>query len=162
MSRIGRRQGTQGTGVRGIVRCGLAAACLLVGVVGAPDLARASLDAAIRTALDSAQPYLKEGFTVREDQSGGDLGVGERRAIRYQLFKGNEYWFWCGIDAAGAKFHLRVVDSEGNALESERWERGRAAGVRVVPPKTGSYYVVVEILDSPEERTGWAVVYGFR
>jgi hypothetical protein len=127
-----------------------------------PAPARASVDDAISGALEAAAPYVKEGFTVREEQSGGDLAVGERRAIRYQLFKGNEYWFWGAVDVPKAKFHLRVVDGNGHALESERWERGLASGIRVVPPTTGSYHVVIEILGSPEERTGWAVVYGFR
>jgi len=134
----------------------------LVGLLMVAGPALASVDDALSFALEAASPYLKEGFTVREDQSGGDLAVGERRAVRYQLFKGNEYWFWAAVDVTKAKFHLRVVDGEGNALEAERWERGRMAGVRVVPPTTGSYFVVFEILDSPEERTGWAVVYGFR
>ncbi len=127
-----------------------------------PMTALGTVDDAISYALEAATKYIREGYTVREDQSGGDLAVGERRAIRYQLFKGNEYWFWGATDVEGAKFHLRVVDAKGNALESERWERGVAAGIRVLPPTTGTYYVVIEVLRSPEERTGWAVVYGFR
>lgn len=143
-------------------RLKLAWLTVLAALALGPAVGRANVDDAISTALESANPYLKEGYTIREDQSGGDLAVGDRRAIRYQLFKGNEYWFWGAVDVAKAKFHLRVVDAAGNALESERWERGAAAGIRVVPPTTGTYYVVIEILGSPEERTGWAVIYGFR
>jgi hypothetical protein len=36
------------------------------------------------------------------------------------------------------------------------------AGARVVPKKTGSYYLIVEIEKSPRERTTWALAYGFR
>ena len=125
-------------------------------------MAGATIDDALSFALEAADPYVKQGFTVREDYWGGDLPVKEQKAIVHQLFKGNEYWFWTAVDVTGAKFHVRVVDAEGIALESERWERGRVTGIRVVPPTTGSYYVVIEVLGSPEERTGWAVIYGFR
>ena len=47
-------------------------------------------------ALLAAEPYVKQGFHVREDYWAGDLASGERKAVRQQLFKGNEYWFWLG------------------------------------------------------------------
>ena len=37
---------------------------------------RASVDDAQSFALQAAEPYVKEGFQVREDYWGGDLGVG--------------------------------------------------------------------------------------
>src|SRR5215471_17288172 len=54
----------------------------------------ASVDDAQSFALQAAEPYVKQGFQVREDYWGGDLGSGEKKAVRQQLFKGNEYWFW--------------------------------------------------------------------
>ena len=54
---------------------------------------RASVDDAQSFALEAAVPYVKEGFQVREDYWGGDLAAGEKKAVRQQLFKGNEYWF---------------------------------------------------------------------
>ena len=44
-------------------------------------------------ALLAAEPYVKKGFHVREDYWAGDLGSGEKKAVRQQLFRGNEYWF---------------------------------------------------------------------
>ena len=41
---------------------------------------RASVDDAQSFALQAAEPYVKEGFQVREDYWGGDLGVGEKKA----------------------------------------------------------------------------------
>jgi hypothetical protein len=32
----------------------------------------------------------------------------------------------------------------------------------VVPKKTGTYYLIVEVEKSPEERTYWSLAYGFR
>src|SRR5689334_8085244 len=42
----------------------------------------ASVDDAQSFALQAAEPYVKEGFQVREDYWGGDLGSGEKKAVR--------------------------------------------------------------------------------
>src|SRR4029077_11653245 len=59
-----------------------------------------SVDDAQSFALQSAEPYVKQGYQVREDYWGGDLGVGEKKAVRQQLFKGNDYWFWMGTEVS--------------------------------------------------------------
>jgi hypothetical protein len=55
-----------------------------------------------------------------------------------------------------------VYDSDGNLAEAEAWTKPHFAAARVVPKKTGSYYLIVEIEKSPEERTYWSLAYGFR
>jgi hypothetical protein len=40
----------------------------------------ASVDDAQSFALQAAEPYVKQGFQVREDYWGGDLGSGEKKA----------------------------------------------------------------------------------
>ncbi len=124
--------------------------------------ARATIDDALSFALEAADPYVKEGFTVREDYWGGDLAVKGTKAIVHQLFKGNEYWFWMGTDTKTAKISVHIYDSEGNLAEVEAWSKPHFAAARVVPKKTGSYYLIVEIEKSPEERTTWSLAYGFR
>lgn len=124
--------------------------------------ARATIDDALSFALEAADPYVKEGFTVREDYWGGDLPVKTTKAIVHQLFKGNEYWFWMGTDTKTAKISVHVYDSEGNLAEAESWQKAHKAAARVVPKKTGTYYLIVEIEKSPEERTHWSLAYGFR
>ena len=124
--------------------------------------ARATIDDALSFALEAADPYVKEGFTVREDYWGGDLPVKTTKAIVHQLFKGNEYWFWMGTDTKTAKISVHVYDSEGNLSEAESWQKAHKAAARVVPKKTGTYYLIVEIEKSPEERTHWSLAYGFR
>src|SRR5678816_3241618 len=127
--------------------------------------ARATVDDARSFAHEAAAPHVKEGFTVREDYWGGDLPVKTTKAIVHQLFKGNEYWFWMGTDEKGAKISVHVYDSEGNLAEVEAFDSSKKphfAGARVVPKKTGSYYLIVEIQTSPRERTTWALAYGFR
>ena len=124
--------------------------------------ARATIDDSLSFALEAAMPYVRDGFTVREDYWGGDLAAGTQKAIVHQLFKGNEYWFWMGTDVDGARISVHVYDSEGNLTEAESWQRDRFAAARVVPRKTGSYYLIVEVERSPDERTSWALAYGFR
>lgn len=127
--------------------------------------ARATVDDALSFALQAARPYVKEGFTVREDYWGGDLPVKQQKAIVQQLFKGNEYWFWMGTDVANARISIHVYDSEGKLAESESWNsttKPHMAAARVVPKVSGSYYLIVEIVKSPLERTHWALAYGFR
>lgn len=125
--------------------------------------ARATVDDALSFALEAARPYVKEGFTVREDYWGGDLPVKQSKAIVQQLFKGNEYWFWMGTDVASAKISVHIYDAEGRLAEVEVTKpKPHMAAARVVPKVSGSYYLIVEIEKSPLERTHWALAYGFR
>lgn len=124
---------------------------------------RASVDDAHSFALESAAPYVKEGYQVREDYWGGDLGVGEKKAVRQQLFKGNEYWFWMGTEVEQAKVSVHIYDADGKLAEqSDSWQKGHFSAAHLVPKTTGSYFVIVAVESSPEERTHWALVYGFK
>jgi hypothetical protein len=78
---------------------------------------RASVDDAHSFALQSAEPYVKEGYQVREDYWGGDLGVGEKKAVRQQLFKGNDYWFWMGSEVEQAKISVHIYDADVKLCE---------------------------------------------
>ena len=123
----------------------------------------ASVDDAQSFALQAAEPYVKQGFQVREDYWGGDLASGEKKAVRQQLFKGNEYWFWLGTEVDRAKVSVHIYDSDGKLAEdSDTWEKGHFAAAHVIPKTTGSYFIIVSVEESPEERTHWALVYGFR
>ena len=140
-------------------------ALLLIAVLGllaGAYPASATIDDALSLALEAAAPYVKEGFTVREDYWGGDLAAKQTKAIVHQLFKGNEYWFWLGTDTEGAKVSIHIYDSEGNLAEVEAKQSKRWAVARIIPKKTGSYYLIVEVEKSPKERTTWSLAYGFR
>jgi len=141
----------------------LCTSSLLAALVVLQPAILASVDDAQSFALQAAEPYVKEGFQVREDYWGGDLGSGEKKAVRQQLFKGNEYWFWLGTEVDRAKVSVHIYDSDGKlAEESDGWEKGHFAAAHVIPKTTGSYFIIVSIEESPEERTHWALVYGFR
>jgi hypothetical protein len=136
---------------------------LLAAIVVMEQTSFASVDDAQSFALQAAEPYVKEGFQVREDYWGGDLASGEKKAVRQQLFKGNEYWFWLGTEVDQAKVSVHIYDSDGKlAEEKDSWEKGHFAAAHVIPKTTGSYFIIVSVEQSPEERTHWALVYGFR
>jgi hypothetical protein len=141
----------------------LSSSLLLAALVVMQRAAFASVDDAQSFALQAAEPYVKQGFQVREDYWGGDLASGEKKAVRQQLFKGNEYWFWLGTEVDKAKVSVHIYDSDGKlAEEPDSWEKGHFAAAHVIPKTTGSYFVIVSVEQSPEERTHWALVYGFR
>lgn len=125
-------------------------------------LAWATVDDALSFAYEAAAPYVKQGFTMREDAWGGDLGVKDQQAMTAQLFKGQEYWFCLGTDTKGANITVHVYDSNGKLAETESWQKGRFAGAKVVPAKTGAYYAIVTVENSPQERSNWALVYGYK
>jgi hypothetical protein len=97
---------------------------LLAALVVLHPMVFASVDDAQSFSLQAAEPYVKEGFQVREDYWGGDLGSGEKKAVRQQLFKGNEYWFWLGTEVERAKISVHIYDSDGKlAEEPDGWQR---------------------------------------
>jgi hypothetical protein len=134
----------------------------VLALLAAAQAAFAYVDDALSFAYEAANPYAEEGWIIREDAWGGDLGSGEKKAVTAQLFRGNSYIFFLATDVEGASLRVNIYDSEGNLAESKSWQRGKFAYAEIKPRATGTYYAVVEITSSPEERTGWALVYGFR
>jgi hypothetical protein len=126
------------------------------------SVAIAAVDDALSFAHEAALPYVKQGYTIREDAWGGDLGVKDQQAVTAQLFKGNDYWFCLGTDTRGAVITVHVYDSNGKLAESEAFQKGRFAGAKVTPQKSGTYYAIVTVEKSPEERSNWALVYGYK
>ena len=125
------------------------------------------MDDALSFALEGIGKYIKQGYTLREDTWGGDLPAKEAKAISHQLFKGNDYWFCMGSDVKGAKISIHVYDSDGNLVEeSNSWQDeksdGAYAGAEVKCKRTGTYFLIVKIEKSSEERTTWGLVYGYK
>jgi hypothetical protein len=125
-------------------------------------LALATVNDALSFAKEAAAPYAKQGYTIREDAWGGDLGVKDQQAVTAQLFKGNEYGFWLATDTRGAVITVHIYDSDGKLAETEFWQKGRFAGAKITPNKTGAYYAIVTVEKSPQERSNWALVYGYK
>lgn len=125
--------------------------------------ASAVLDEALSIAFEAAVPYVEQGFEVREDSWSGEIPSGEPKLVRHQLFRGNEYWFWLGTSFDRCEVLVEIFDSEGNPVGLESFSKGQAAGVRVLPQKTGTYFLRVTVTSKAEEPLlDWALVYGYR
>jgi hypothetical protein len=137
-----------------------------VGLGGWLPPVRATVDDALSFALEGMDKYIKQGYTLREDTWGGDLPVGEAKAITHQLFKGNDYWFCMGTDTKGATISIHLYDSDGNLVESEAWQNakpdGAFAGAEIRCKRTGTYFLIVKVEKSTEERTAWGLVYSYK
>jgi len=138
------------------------AAGAIAGLITSLGSAFATVDDALSFAFEAATPYVKQGFTFRQEAWGGDLGVGDQKAVTAQLFRGNEYWFCMATDVEGASIRIHLYDSNGKLAEAQSWQKGRFAAARIVPTQTGTYFAIVEVRRSPVERTHWALIYGYR
>ncbi len=134
----------------------------LTALLAVPGLSRATVDDALSFAYEAATPYVQQGFTFREDAWGGDLGVGDQKAVTAQLFRGNAYWFTLGTDVDGATVTVNLYDAKGKLAQSSAWQKGRFAGAAITPKQTGTYYAIIEVKKSPADRTPWALVYGYK
>lgn len=123
----------------------------------------AVLDEALSLAFEAAVPYVEQGFEVREDSWSGEIPSGEPKLVRHQLFRGNEYWFWLGTSFENCEVLVEIFDSEGTSVGLESFSKGQTAGVRVLPQKTGTYYLRVTVTSKESEPVlDWALVYGYR
>jgi hypothetical protein len=112
--------------------------------------------------MEAAAPYVKQGFEIRQESWAGSLAIGQNTTLAHQLFKGNEYWFIAATENDGVTLSVHLYDTNGKLVEAESWSRGRFAGVRVTPKKSGTHYIVVKVETGSVRRARWALIYGFR
>lgn len=136
-----------------LLLCGLAGSCLAV----PPD------KAAAKRVTNASADYVKEGFKVRAEFWSGSAEPGKKQAIKHQLFRGNEYWFWLGSDSKGTRLAVKVYDEKGRPVDVETKSGDGAASARVLPPQTGNYTIIFvsEKKDGSKE-FAWAMTYGYR
>lgn len=116
-------------------------------------------------AIEKAIPKLEieyNPFILRESSWDGELKKGEVKIIQHQLYKRNEYWFWMGAALLDATVNIHIYDSAGNLTDAESFQSDNVAGVRVVPEKTGTYYLRIAVESSPMDETQWSVIYAYR
>lgn len=124
--------------------------------------ARATVDDSHSAAMEAAVPAVKLGFKIRQEYWKGTLKSGEQKAVRQQLFKGNEYWFFLGTDAEDATLKIDVYDKKGTKVTVETKTGENNAAVRVVAPATGTYTVVFSLVSKENAEIPWALAYGYR
>ena len=123
----------------------------------------AKVDDAHSKAMEMADAPYKKGFKIREDYWKGDMKSGEKKAVKAQLFKGNEYWFWLGTEQDDAEITIEIFNAAGEKVSVETIVAIGATGIRVVPAKTGTYVAVFTIkLKKGSGKFNWALAFGFR
>lgn len=129
-----------------------------------PVTGYSSVDDAHSYAMEAADPFVKEGFIVREDYWNGEVKSGQKLMVKHQLFKGNEYAFWLGTANDDCKIVIEVLDEKGTAIQiTPKVGIGPTfTSVRVNPPKTGTYSVVFSVTSKTEKSVFWALAYGYR
>ena len=124
-------------------------------------------------AIELAGPIKKKGFKIREDFWSGTCKPGEKKLVKAQLFKGNEYWFWLGSDEDNVDISFDLYDAKGNKITQESTAGIAARGVRIVPEKTGTYVAVFTIALKPDPpgkksevekpaKICWAIAYAWK
>ena len=122
----------------------------------------ATMQEAITQALEAATPYVKDGFKIREDNWHGETKSGRALLVKHQLFRGNEYWFWAATSFPDSTTTVGVFDSKGNSVSLESFSRDGMSGVRVLPKKSGTYFIRVTVSSSQHDELDWGLVYGYR
>lgn len=154
----------------------LSAAIFSLAMVAIPGTSHAVVDDAHSFAMQAATPFVTEQqFRVRSDYWSGELELGEPKAIKHQLFRGNLYCFWLGTDTDNLEIEIGIYDLEGNAVEIKVVDGDHASTAQILPPATGSYVIVFtmkKVESAPEEPPadkdeeelpiGWALAYGYR
>ena len=117
--------------------------------------------------FQAVDPYIKQGYVLREDTWGGDLAVGETKVVTCPLFKGNDYVFVAASENKGSKISVHLYDEDGNLAETKSWQQtlkegNGAATARAQPTRTGNYRIVVKIEAANVERADWEMVYVYR
>lgn len=137
---------------------------LLWGLLALASPAHAVVDDAHSIAMELAAGPYKKGFKIRDDYWRGVVKSGESKIVKAQLFKGNEYWFWLGCDEEDLELTLDLFDGAGQKVSVESTSGKSNYGVRVVPPKTGTYVAVFSITHKKdkEAKLAWALAYGYR
>lgn len=129
-----------------------------------PLSSHATVDDAHSFAMEAAQPFVNEGFIVREDYWNGEVKSGQKLMVKHQLFKGNEYAFWLGTANDGCTLEIQVLDEKGNPVQiTPKVGVGPMfTSVKVNPPKTGTYSILFSITSKTEKGVFWALAYGYR
>ena len=134
---------------------------ILVAAIAVP-FAFAYVDDAHSRAMEAAAAAVKEGYLVRQEYWAGALSTKQPSVVKHQLFKGNSYWFWLGSDEDSAQVTVHVYDPGGKIADTESWQRGNTAAVKIVPKKTGTYLIVFSIEQSKAKKNRWALAYGYK
>lgn len=136
--------------------------CMLLAVVSLPARDKADAESAARRL---AAEFESEKFEFRADAWVRDLSPSVGKALKVQLFKGNDYRFCVAVPRdAGVFITAAVLDLEGRPTgEIQPVLDGWGCVLSFKPKKTGVYVVAVRQTDEGKKReVPCAVLTGYR
>lgn len=147
-------------------RVWLTAVVLLLGWLLSPAALQAANESeAERAVLALSKPFEEAGFNFRADIWTRELDADVGKAVRIQMFKGNEYRVCVAVSpASGVQLTAHVLDSEQVAVEdTTEVVNGGAWGIilHVKPKRTGIYLFVVREAGKGK-KTPCAMITGYK
>lgn len=115
--------------------------------------------------LKLSKPHEKAGFDFRADIWQRELQPEMGKAVRIQMFKGNEYRVCIAVaPSSGVKVAAHVLDFEGKAIETktETTDDGSGTTLHVKPKSTGVYLVVVRHAGGEKHKAVCGMITGYR
>ncbi len=130
---------------------------------GTNTFGAADEEAAEKTVASLIVPLEKQGFDFRADVWERELKPDVGKAVRLQLFKGNDYRVCIAVPAeSGVEIEAHVVDGEGKPLEEKIEGRGFARTLHVKPKRTGVYMVTIRQSAGKKVPVTCALISGYR
>lgn len=109
------------------------------------------------------QPLEKAGYDFRADVWERELSPDVGKAVRLQLFKGNEYRVCIAVsERSGVKINARVLDGDGETVDTAADNRGWGVVLTVKPKRTGIYVVAINQAGGRGRTVTCAMIMGYR
>ena len=132
-------------------------------VVAGPQMAGAIVDDAHSFALEAAQHDVEEhGVKIRYDYASGELENSKTTTVGYQVFRGNEYWFYLGSSELSTDFTVKVTDADGKEIKGKVKKLKNAYVFHFVPERTMLVAVTLSGVAEDTSEFHWALVYGYK
>jgi hypothetical protein len=150
--------------VLGMIKSICMTAALLLVALPAPAGAD-DLDDVEKAVIKLAEPQEKAGFDFRADIWSRELKPDLGKAVRSQLFKGNEYRVCVAVpQRSGVEIAAHVLDAQGKPVESavETVKGGWGVTLHVLPQKTGVYMVVIRRSGGKEKAALVGMISGYK
>jgi hypothetical protein len=141
---------------------GVLAACVVIPFTPASADEASQVEEAL---VELAKAQESQGFDFRADIWERELSPEMGKAVRIQLFKGNEYRVCVAVSPkSGVQIASQVLDAEGKPIESktEKTNGGWGVTLHVTPKRTGVYMVTVRHAGGSQKKALCAMISGYK
>jgi len=113
--------------------------------------------------LSLSKPLEKAGFNFRADIWERPLTADLGKAVRLQLFKGNDYRVCVAVPQhAGVEIEAHVVDGDGRAIEEKVESKGWGAILIVKPKHTGIHVITIRQSGGKSKTIACTMIMGYK